>query len=115
MSAFDDLETLLTNLGHKVFANKKLDTVKTAIVYRSISQKIIGSMSGQGGLNIERVQISCYAIKESTLRTMEKDVEDALAFYDSSTLTIIPTESKIEGYDDSRSTFFIHRDFYLIY
>lgn len=115
MTVFTDLETLLTGLGYKVFATKKLDTVKTAIVYSSISQRIVGSMSGRSDMKIERVQVSCYAITNATLKAMELAVENTLSFYDSSNLTIFPTENKVEGFDEATSTFFIHRDYFVQY
>jgi len=115
MTVFSDLQTLLETTGSKVFANKKLDSVKTALVYQSIGQRIIGSMSGSSGLTIERVQVSSYAINATTLHTMAIAVEKALAYYTSASLTIIPTEQKQEGFNKDTSTFFSHRDFYLIY
>jgi hypothetical protein len=115
MTVFSDLQTVLETTGSKVFANKKLDSVKTALVYKSIGQRIIGSMSGNAGLNIERLQVSCFATNETTLQNMASTVEQLLAFYNSSSFTSIPTESKIEGFDTNTSTFFSYRDFYLIY
>jgi hypothetical protein len=115
MTVFSDLDTVLKATGYKVFANKKLDSVKTAIVYKSISQKIVGSMSGYAGIKIERVQISCFAIAQATLVTMEKAVEDALAYYNASAFTSIPTESKIEGFETGTSTFYCFRDYMIIY
>jgi len=114
MTVFSDLQTVLEGTGYKVFANKKLDSVKTALVYQSIGQRIIGSMSGNSGMKIERVQISSFAINENTLQTMAKAVEQTLAYYNT-LFTSIPTESKVEGFDENTSTFFSHRDFYLIY
>jgi len=114
MIVFSDLQTVLETTGSKVFANKKLDSVKTAIVYQSIGQRIVGSMSGDSGLRIERVQVTCCAINETTLQNMAKTVENTLAFYNT-LFTSIPTESKVEGFDENTSTFFSHRDFYLIY
>lgn len=114
MTVFSDLQTVLETTGSKVFANKKLDSVKQAVVYKSIGQRIVGSMSGDSGLRIERVQVSCYAIKEDTLQTMTRAVELLLAYYNT-LFTSIPIETKVEGFDDTTSTFFSHRDFYLIY
>jgi hypothetical protein len=115
MTVFADLQTLLEGLGFKVFSVKKLDSVNQAIVYRSISQKMIGSMSGQVGLKVERIQLSHYSIKESTLKTMVLATERALGYYDSSSFTAIPLDSKIEGFDTSTSTFYSFRDYFLIY
>lgn len=115
MTVFSDLETILTGLGYKVFAGQRLESVKTCITYKSVSQKIIGSMSGDAHMRIERVQLSFYALKANALQTMIKTVEDALAYYSTSTLTIIPTESKVDSYDEATSSFASYRDFYLIY
>ena len=54
MTVFSDLQTVLETTGSKVFANKKLDSVKQAVVYKSIGQRIVGSMSGDSGLRIEK-------------------------------------------------------------
>lgn len=115
MTVFSDLQTLLETLGYKVFSVKKVDTVKQAIVYKSISQRVFGSMSGNAGLKTERIQVSCFAANERALKTMTSAVEDLLSFYSVSSLTILPIESKIEGFDPNTSTFYCFRDFYLIY
>lgn len=115
MTIYNTLETTLSNLGYKVFAIKKLDSVKTAIVYNVISSRIIGSMSGSSTLCIERIQINHYAINENTLKTMVSAVEHALAYHDEASFTSIPTETKIEGFDTQTSTFYSFRDYMFTY
>ncbi len=115
MTVFNDFKALLETTGSKVFANKKLDTVKQAVVYKSIGEQIVGSQSGNSGLSIERVQVSCYAINIDSLHSMSKAVKTLLSFYDSGSLTSIPAQTKVEGYDEATSTYFVHEDFFLIY
>lgn len=114
MTVFDDFKTLLETTGSKVFATKKVDSVKQAIVYRPISQKIYGSMSGRADLKSDRVQVSCFAVTEPSIKKMERTVENLLSFY-SGSFVCTPTESKVEGFDDTTSTFYSHRDYFVMY
>lgn len=115
MTMFNDLETLLTGLGYKVFPVKKVDSVNQAIVYKSISQRMIGSHNGQSDVKIERVQISHFALRADTLQAMVKATEDALGYHNGTDFTSIPLESKIESFDEKTSTFFSFRDYMIVY
>jgi hypothetical protein len=115
MTIYTDLQSALEATGHKVFSIKKLDTVKTAIVFKSISQRAYGSHSGSAGLRTERIQVSCFATTDAALKEMVEDVETALAWRNITAFTSIPTESKIEGFDEKTSTFYSFRDYLITY